>query len=171
MRDGGERIALFALRILFMFLGTWFYPHSFNNILSTLINNVAGFKNEFYWMILAGFLAQLVDGAVGYGYGVTSTTILLSIGVNLPAISGSVHTAEFFRWHFRVQPLQVWQRKKKLFKRFLIPVCSEQLQVRIFFQNSDGVCKLCETGAGCLHVVAGCKNHSHVFRKNTERPK
>src|SRR5690606_14629211 len=50
----------------------------------------------FYWMILAGFAAQMVDGALGMGYGVTCTTILMSLGVNLPAISGSIHTAEVF---------------------------------------------------------------------------
>jgi uncharacterized membrane protein YfcA len=33
-------------------------------------------------MVLAGFLAQMVDGALGMGYGVTSATILLSAGVN-----------------------------------------------------------------------------------------
>ena len=47
-------------------------------------------------MLLAGFLAQLVDGALGMGYGVTSATIMLSAGVNPAAISGSIHTAEMF---------------------------------------------------------------------------
>ncbi|RYG25241.1 MAG: ABC transporter permease, partial [Chitinophagaceae bacterium] len=51
---------------------------------------------NFHWMLLAGFLAQLVDGALGMGYGVTSATILLSAGVNLASISGSIHTAEMF---------------------------------------------------------------------------
>ncbi len=51
---------------------------------------------QFYWMILAGFLAQLVDGALGMGYGVTCTSVLLYIGIPLPAISSSIHTAEMF---------------------------------------------------------------------------
>jgi uncharacterized protein len=78
--------------------------------------------NRFYWMILAGFLAQLVDGALGMGYGVTCTTILLSIGVNLPAISGSIHTAEMFSSgisgysHYKFGNVN-----KKLFKALLIP--------------------------------------------------
>jgi hypothetical protein len=37
-------------------------------------------------MVLAGFLAQLVDGALGMGYGVTSATILLS-SVLIPQLS------------------------------------------------------------------------------------
>ncbi len=51
---------------------------------------------DFHWMLLAGFLAQMVDGALGMGYGVTSATILLSVGVSPAAISGSIHTAEMF---------------------------------------------------------------------------
>lgn len=52
--------------------------------------------NEFYFMLLIGFVAQLVDGAVGLGYGVTCATSMMLLGVKLPAISGSIHTAEMF---------------------------------------------------------------------------
>jgi uncharacterized protein len=41
-----------------------------------------------------GLLAQLVDGALGMAYGVTSTTLLLSAGVAPAAASASVHLAE-----------------------------------------------------------------------------
>jgi siroheme synthase-like protein len=73
-------------------------------------------------MILAGFLAQMVDGALGMGYGVTSATILLSAGVNPAAISGSIHTAEMFASgasgysHYKFGNVN-----KKLFKALLIP--------------------------------------------------
>jgi uncharacterized protein len=50
----------------------------------------------FYGMILVGFFAQLVDGAVGLGYGVTCATSMMLFGIKLPAISGSIHTAEMF---------------------------------------------------------------------------
>ncbi|WP_026704781.1 TSUP family transporter [Flavobacterium soli] len=52
--------------------------------------------NEFWGMLLIGFLAQLVDGAVGLGYGVTCATSMMLLGIKLPAISGSIHTAEMF---------------------------------------------------------------------------
>lgn len=73
-------------------------------------------------MLLAGFLAQLVDGALGMGYGVTSASILLSAGVNPAAISGSIHTAEMFASgasgysHYKFGNVN-----KKLFKALLIP--------------------------------------------------
>jgi uncharacterized protein len=77
---------------------------------------------NFFWMIVAGFAAQLVDGALGMGYGVTTTICLLSLGINLPAISGSIHTAEMFSSgvsgysHYRFGNVN-----KKLFKVLLIP--------------------------------------------------
>ena len=43
-----------------------------------------------------GFAAQLVDGAIGMAYGLTSTTILLSVGVPPAMASASVHAAEVF---------------------------------------------------------------------------
>lgn len=43
---------------------------------------------------LAGFLAQLIDGSLGMGYGVSSTTLLLTIGLTPALASASVHLAE-----------------------------------------------------------------------------
>jgi uncharacterized protein len=45
---------------------------------------------------LVGFLAQLVDGALGMAYGVISSTVLLAFGVPPAAASASVHAAEVF---------------------------------------------------------------------------
>jgi uncharacterized membrane protein YfcA len=49
---------------------------------------------------LAGFAAQMIDGVLGMGFGVTATSILLSIGVPPAAASASVHTAEMFATGF-----------------------------------------------------------------------
>jgi len=43
-----------------------------------------------------GCLAQLIDGALGMAYGVSSTTALVTIGVYPALASASVHTAEIF---------------------------------------------------------------------------
>lgn len=43
-----------------------------------------------------GFLAQIIDGALGMAYGVSSTTFLLSIGVPPATASASIHVAEVF---------------------------------------------------------------------------
>jgi uncharacterized protein len=77
---------------------------------------------DFHWLLLAGFLAQLVDGALGMGYGVTSATILQTVGVPPASISASIHTAEMFASgasgysHYKFGNVN-----KKLFKALLIP--------------------------------------------------
>ena len=43
-----------------------------------------------------GFLAQLVDGALGMAFGVISTTAMLSMGMPPAQASAIVHTAEIF---------------------------------------------------------------------------
>lgn len=43
-----------------------------------------------------GFLAQIVDGALGMAYGVISSTVLLAFGVPPAMASASVHAAEVF---------------------------------------------------------------------------
>lgn len=43
-----------------------------------------------------GFAAQAIDGALGMAYGVSATTVLLSLGVAPPVASASVHAAELF---------------------------------------------------------------------------
>lgn len=45
-------------------------------------------------LALFGFLAQLVDGSLGMGYGVTSTTMLVAVGVAPAAASATVHFAQ-----------------------------------------------------------------------------
>jgi uncharacterized membrane protein YfcA len=51
---------------------------------------------EVLFYVAVGFLAQLVDGALGMAYGVTATTVLLHFNT-LPAVaSASVHAAEAF---------------------------------------------------------------------------
>ncbi len=44
--------------------------------------------------ILVGFVAQMIDGALGMAYGVSSTTILTSLGVPQKFASAAVHASE-----------------------------------------------------------------------------
>jgi uncharacterized membrane protein YfcA len=45
-------------------------------------------------ILLAGFAAQFIDGTLGMGYGVSSTSLLVAIGLAPAIASASVHTAE-----------------------------------------------------------------------------
>ena len=44
--------------------------------------------------ILAGSIAQLVDGALGMGFGLTSSTLLITLGASAVVTSAAVHVAE-----------------------------------------------------------------------------
>ncbi|HJQ59192.1 MAG TPA: sulfite exporter TauE/SafE family protein [Vineibacter sp.] len=51
-------------------------------------------SQEFLALIVVGFLAQLVDGALGMAFGLLSTTALLVLGIPPAHASAAVHTAE-----------------------------------------------------------------------------
>ncbi len=64
---------------------------------------VQGFQNDaftldtkFLWFIVAGFIAQLIDGALGMAYGVSCTSLLLWLGIPARFASAAVHTSEIF---------------------------------------------------------------------------
>lgn len=113
-------LAAFAL----MLFGHFFFSYiiSFNAIKDALASLYHSIDSKFPVMFIAGFVAQLVDGALGMGYGVASTTILLSAGVAPATISGSIHTAEMFASaasgysHYKFGNVN-----KKLFKALVIP--------------------------------------------------
>ncbi|MDP9479480.1 MAG: sulfite exporter TauE/SafE family protein [Actinomycetota bacterium] len=48
----------------------------------------------FVLLAIVGLAAQLVDGSLGMAYGVTSTTLLLAVGVSPALASAAVHLAE-----------------------------------------------------------------------------
>lgn len=51
---------------------------------------------DFLLYVAVGLVAQMVDGAIGMAYGVTSTSVLLSFGVAPATASACVHAAETF---------------------------------------------------------------------------
>ncbi|ALI98390.1 TSUP family transporter [Rufibacter tibetensis] len=127
----------------------------------------------FYWMILAGFAAQLVDGALGMGYGVTCTTILMSLGVNLPAISGSIHTAEVFSSgasgysHYKYGNVN-----KKLFKVLLIPgVIGAFLGAYLLSVVGEEYGNYVRPILASYTLILGGRIIYAAFRKNKERKK
>ena len=72
--------------------------------------------------IIVGFVAQIIDGALGMAYGVSSNSFLLSIGIPPAAASASVHTAEVFTTCVSgISHLKFGNVDKKLFKKLLIP--------------------------------------------------
>jgi siroheme synthase-like protein len=88
-----RRVAQISLLFMVLFTG---YGLAAIVSAAALKDHISSIPNEFYGMLLVGFFAQLVDGALGLGYGITCATSMMLLGVKLPAISGSIHTAEMF---------------------------------------------------------------------------
>lgn len=76
----------------------------------------------FLEFIAVGFLAQVVDGALGMAYGVTSTTFLLTLGIPPAAASASIHTAEIFTTGTSgIAHLSLGNVDWRLFRRLVVP--------------------------------------------------
>ena len=74
------------------------------------------------YYILGGFIAQMIDGALGMAYGVTATTFLLSVGITPAAASASVHASEVFTSGVSgYMHLKFGTVNSKLFKTLVIP--------------------------------------------------
>ncbi|HEY4064366.1 MAG TPA: TSUP family transporter [Puia sp.] len=78
----------------------------------------------FIIMATTGFVAQMVDGSMGLGYGTISTTFLLANGFNPAIVSSRVHSARVFSSgvsgysHHRFGNIN-----RKLFRALVIPGC------------------------------------------------
>jgi uncharacterized membrane protein YfcA len=72
--------------------------------------------------LLVGFIAQMIDGALGMAYGVSCTTFLLSFGLAPAAACASVKMSEVFTtavsgaWHWRLGNVD-----RRLFLRLCVP--------------------------------------------------
>nr|WP_262897549.1 sulfite exporter TauE/SafE family protein [Rufibacter roseolus] len=124
-------------------------------------------------MVFAGFLAQMVDGALGMGYGVTSTTVLLSLGVNLPAISGSIHTAEIFSSgisgfsHYKFGNVN-----RKLFKVLLVPgIIGAIVGAWLLSEIGEEYANYVRPILAAYTLVLGARIIYTAFKKNKERKK
>ncbi len=77
---------------------------------------------QFVYFMLGGFIAQMIDGALGMAYGVSATTFLLSFGVSPAVASMSVHTSEIFTSGVSgFLHLRFGNVNNKLFKTIVIP--------------------------------------------------
>ena len=55
-----------------------------------------GLSPEFWPLVLVGFIAQLIDGALGMAYGVSASAFLTTMGHPPAFVSATVHAAEVF---------------------------------------------------------------------------
>lgn len=78
--------------------------------------------HELYIYIIAGFVAQLIDGALGMAYGVSASSLLMGFGVDPRIVSSTVHAAECFTTGASAISHHAFGNiSRDLFRRLLIP--------------------------------------------------
>lgn len=76
----------------------------------------------FWGALVVGLIAQIIDGALGMAYGITSSSFLLAVGASPAMASGATHLAEVFTSGVSgVSHLKMGNVNKKLFFSLLIP--------------------------------------------------
>ncbi len=94
-------------------------PHIIGGYAQQLASSI---DETILFYILAGFTAQMIDGALGMAYGVTASTFLLSVGVPPAASSASIHASEIFTSGVSgLMHLRFGNVNTKLFRTLLIP--------------------------------------------------
>lgn len=113
----------FVIAFALMFIGYMFFSITPLPALKELLVEAKPYFNyQLLFFVIAGFAAQMVDGALSMGYGVVSATCLMSFGVSPVASSAAIHTSEIFTTgisgysHYRFGNVN-----KKLFKHLVIP--------------------------------------------------
>ncbi len=108
---GGLLVLVFAF-FMIKYFNLW-------SDLSLLLNKD---NNRFLWMMFTGFIAEIVAGSVGMGYGIICTTILLSFGIAPHIVTASIHSAESFTSmagsisHYKLKNVN-----KNMVKKLVIP--------------------------------------------------
>lgn len=170
-----RKIATYSL-IAFglMLIGHFVFSYlPFQRIADDTVKWYSHLDKNFHWMLLAGFLAQLVDGALGMGYGVTSATILLTAGVPPAAMSGSIHTAEMFASgasgysHYKFGNVN-----KKLFKALVIPgVIGAVLGAILLVKFGDSQTAYIKPVIATYTMLLGLRILWNAFKKEQKKKK
>jgi uncharacterized membrane protein YfcA len=78
--------------------------------------------HDIYIYIIAGFVAQLIDGALGMAYGISASSLLMGFGVPPAIVSSTVHAAECFTTGASAISHHAFGNiSRDLFRRLLIP--------------------------------------------------
>lgn len=79
-------------------------------------------ETDLVFYVVAGFLAQIVDGSLSMAYGLTASSILLTAGLPAATVSATVHTAECFTTGASALSHRAFGNvDKTLFKKLIIP--------------------------------------------------
>lgn len=128
--------------------------------------------SDIFQFILVGFAAQLIDGALGMAYGVSSNSFLLSLGLPPALASASVHTAEVFTTaisgasHWKLRNIDI-----PLAKKLIIPGVIGGVLGATILSNING--DVIKPWIAIYLLIMGLNILYKAFKRttNTEQPK
>lgn len=138
-------------------------------LVTGIVKNEIHFDSTFFLFILAGFIAQMIDGALGMAYGVSCTSFLLSMGVPARLASASVHTSEIFTTgvsglsHIRFKNID----KELFFKIVITGVIGASLGAYLLSDIFDG--NIIKPYISIYLLFLGLYIFSKAFKKKTEK--
>lgn len=122
-------------------------------------------SSQIFWSaVTVGLIAQIIDGALGMAYGVTSTTFLMASGVSPAMASASVHVAEVFTTGVSgISHAKFGNVNKKLFLKLLLPGITGAVIGAYVLTSIDG--KVIKPYISAYLLLMGLYIISKVFRK------
>lgn len=125
-------VSLIGYFIYLLFWGDG--PTSGTDLIQSALNSPL-----FWTAVGVGLLAQIIDGALGMAYGITSTTFLLAAGAPPAMASGATHLAEVFTTGVSgISHLKLGNVNKRLVLSLLLPGILGALLGAYVLTNIDG---------------------------------
>jgi uncharacterized membrane protein YfcA len=119
---------------------------------------------DFISFFVIGFIAQLIDGALGMAYGLTATSLFLSMGMPPVNASATTHVAECVTTGFSaLAHHQFGNVDRVLFRRLLIPGILGSVTGVVVLTQLDG--ELIKPFVACYLLVMGFIVLTKAFRE------
>jgi uncharacterized membrane protein YfcA len=165
-----RRFLFLAFLVAISMLGYWFSQVDQQTQLDITSTFAMLLTSEYFWLAVGiGLAAQIIDGALGMAYGVTSNSFLLSIGASPAAASGAVHIAEIFTTAFSgISHIRFKNVDKDLFKKIVIPGVLGGVVGVIFLTSIDG--KLIKPFVTGYLLIMGIIILRKAFKTRKEKP-
>jgi uncharacterized membrane protein YfcA len=161
-----KEILLWLLWVVIAVSGTSLIVFNFETI-SSWISQI---HEDFLLFVFAGFIAQMIDGALGMAYGVSASTFLLSFGVPPAAASASIHTSEIFTSGISgLMHLKFQNVNKKLFKTLLLPGIIGAVLGAAFLSSLEEYNNILKPIIACYTLYLGVIIIRKALRKNKNK--
>ncbi|TDE18423.1 sulfite exporter TauE/SafE family protein [Dyadobacter psychrotolerans] len=155
--------------IALMIVGHLLFTFLTYDRLSILWNELE-LNESFFYYVLGGFVAQMIDGALGMAYGVTSATFLLTIGVPPSAVSASVHTSEIFTSGVSgYMHLKFGNVNSKLFKKILFPGVAGAILGAYLLSSLEGYINIIKPLVAVYTLILGILIIQKALKKRIEK--